>query len=206
MEVAHDVIIIGAGPAGSTLAALLASRGASVALVDRDEFPRDKLCGEFVSYDALPILEMLGVSDRLAPGARIRRCRIVTSRSYEFELPSAAVGISRMRFDDLLLRTAIDRGATAYTGWTASRLEATVGARSSATAIQGGVVIERGGMTQHLRGAVIVGAWGRWGRFDTQLGRPFARVRSHRSFGFKRHYRGGSTLRDVIELYSFRGG
>ncbi|HUJ16164.1 MAG TPA: FAD-dependent oxidoreductase, partial [Thermoanaerobaculia bacterium] len=51
---AFDVAIVGAGPAGSTLAALLAKRGASVALIDRDSFPRDKVCGEFLSYDALP--------------------------------------------------------------------------------------------------------------------------------------------------------
>ena len=40
-----DLAIVGAGPAGSTLAALLAQRGARVALLDRDAFPRDKLCG-----------------------------------------------------------------------------------------------------------------------------------------------------------------
>ena len=61
-----DVAIIGAGPAGSTLAALLAGAGVSVALIDRDVFPRDKLCGEFLSYDALPILDSIGVLDAAA--------------------------------------------------------------------------------------------------------------------------------------------
>src|SRR5260370_27583887 len=54
-----DVAIVGAGPGGSTLAALLARRGHSVALIHRDVFPRDKLCGEFLSYDALPIVRTL---------------------------------------------------------------------------------------------------------------------------------------------------
>ena len=62
MTGSFDVAIIGAGPGGSTLAALLASRGVRVALIDRDTFPRDKLCGEFLSYDALPIVELLGVN------------------------------------------------------------------------------------------------------------------------------------------------
>src|SRR2546421_680310 len=106
-----DVAIIGAGPAGSTLAALLARRGIAVALIDRDTFPRDKLCGEFLSYDALPVLDALGVSIPQAP--YIECCRIVARhRQYEFDLPHAARGVSRMLLDDLLFRTAVAAGAT----------------------------------------------------------------------------------------------
>ncbi|MGZ8710980.1 MAG: NAD(P)/FAD-dependent oxidoreductase, partial [Thermoanaerobaculia bacterium] len=87
-----EVAIIGAGPAGSTLAALLAERGVQVTLFDKDTFPRDKLCGEFLSYDALPILEPLGVVDAIdrAEAPRIERCRVIGARTYEFELPHAA--------------------------------------------------------------------------------------------------------------------
>jgi flavin-dependent dehydrogenase len=55
-----------------------------------------------------------------------------------------------------------------------------------------------------IRARVVVGAWGRWGRFDQQLGRKFVRDRAHRNFGFKRHYHGD--LSSIIELYSFRRG
>ena len=184
MEV--DVAIVGAGPAGSTLAALLAGRGVSVALYDRDTFPRDKLCGEFLSYDALPIVERLGID--LAGAPEIGRCRVVTrTRTYQFEFPHAARGTSRMFLDALLFRNAVARGAQAFDG-------TTVGALSQ------------------LKAKVVVGAWGRWGRFDTQLERGFVRDRSHRNFGFKRHYRAGGGAgaprndRGVIELYSFRRG
>src|SRR5688500_20109007 len=104
-----EVAIIGAGPAGSTLAALLARRGVSVGVFDRDVFPRDKLCGEFLSYDALPVLQPLGVLDAIdAAGApHIERCRVIGSkRICEFALPKAARGVSRLFFDDLLLCTA----------------------------------------------------------------------------------------------------
>ncbi|HET7433223.1 MAG TPA: FAD-dependent oxidoreductase, partial [Thermoanaerobaculia bacterium] len=119
MEV--DVAVIGAGPAGSTLAALLARRGVRVALVDRDVFPRDKLCGEFLSYDALPILEALDLGDELdrlnAP--RIGRCRVIgTHKTLEFALPHPARGISRLFLDDMLLRAANARGAMRFDGWT----------------------------------------------------------------------------------------
>jgi flavin-dependent dehydrogenase len=173
-----DVTIVGAGPAGATLAALLASRGVDVLLVDRDAFPRDKLCGEFLSYDALPILERLGVLSQIdAAGApHIDRARIVGARrTYDFALPHAARGVSRMLLDDLLVREATRRGARFRIG------------------------------TSIPEAKVTVGAWGRWGRFDTQLGRSFVRDRSHRNFGFKRHYKGEGTA-GTIELYSFDRG
>jgi flavin-dependent dehydrogenase len=181
-----DVAIVGAGPGGSTLAALLASRGITVALIDRDTFPRDKLCGEFLSYDALPIVELLGVD--LGDAPKIDRCRVVARHAtYEFDLPYAARGVSRMTFDDLLVRAAIRNGATAVTA-TATALDANR------------VITDR----ETIRAKVVAGAWGRWGRFDTQLGRAFVRDRAHRNFGFKRHYRGERT--NVIELHSFRRG
>ena len=79
-QINADVAIVGAGPGGSTLAALLARRGLSVALIDRDAFPRDKLCGEFLSYDALPIVDALGVDLDGAP--EITSCRVVGPQSH----------------------------------------------------------------------------------------------------------------------------
>lgn len=176
-----QVAIIGAGPAGSTLAALLASRGVRVALYDKEAFPRDKLCGEFLSYDALPILEPLGVLDAIdAAGApRIDHCRVVGTRTYEFDFPHPARGVSRLFLDDLLVRTAITRGATLRTEAVAELPKATV----------------------------IAGAWGRWGRFDRELSRSFVNVKD-RNFGFKRHYtaRRPPPTANQIDLYSFARG
>jgi len=193
-----DAVIIGAGPAGSTLAALLAGRGLDVALVDRDVMPRDKLCGEFLSYDALPVLERLGVDASIdaAGGPRIDRCRVVGNRrTYEFTFPHPARGVSRLLLDDLLFRTAVTRGARRFDGWMASRME------------QRQITIERGEERRVLQARVIAGAWGRWGRFDQQLGRAFVRDRSRRNFGFKRHYRPTESVEaGTIDLYSFGRG
>jgi len=174
-----DVAIIGAGPGGATLAALLATRGVDVALIDRDTFPRDKLCGEFLSYDALPILERLGVDLELAP--YIHRCRVVARRrTYAFDFPHPARGTSRLFLDALLFRAAVARGAKSFEATTVNSLD-------------------------EIDAKIVVGAWGRWGRFDTQLHRGFVRDRSHRNFGFKRHYRGEPNS-GTIELYSFDRG
>lgn len=172
-----DVAIVGAGPAGSTLAAILARSGRSVALIERDTFPRDKLCGEFLSYDALPVVEHFGIDLPDAP--YIRRCRVVSRHcSVEFELPHAARGVSRRLLDATLFEHAVACGAHP--------------------------IHEAVADLNHLRARLIVGAWGRWGRFDTQLERAFVRDRSHRNFGFKRHYRGPHS--GTIDLYSFRRG
>jgi menaquinone-9 beta-reductase len=189
------VAIIGAGPAGSTLATLLARRGVDVALIDRDEFPRDKLCGEFLSYDAIPVLDRLGLTAELdrrgAPS--IDHCRVVgRKRTYEFAFPRPARGVSRMLLDDLLFRAAVSSGARDFSGWTAE-------------SVAPDLVISKNGERRSLRARAIAGAWGRWGRFDAQLGRRFVRDRSHRNFGFKRHYR-AAVPRTTIDLYSFERG
>ena len=193
-----DVAVIGGGPAGSTLAALLAQRGLRVALIDRDSFPRDKVCGEFLSYDALPILDRLDITAELDRHAApsITHCRVVGRKtSYEFELPRAARGVSRLLLDDLLFRRAVALGAEDWSGWTATRVSSEA------------VDLEQGEQRRTIAAKVIVGAWGRWGRFDTQLARGFVRDHRHRNFGFKRHYRGlSSQSADTIELYSFRRG
>lgn len=182
MEV--DVAIIGAGPAGSTLAALLARRGVKVGLYDKETFPRDKLCGEFLSYDALPLLAELGGLDALdrAGAPHINRGRIVgRHRTYEFPLASPARGVSRLLLDATLLDCAVKAGAQFEVR--------TVSSLSDCSA------------------KVIVGAWGRWGRFDKQLERSFVEDRN-RNFGFKRHYqRHGERAADgSIDLYSFDRG
>jgi menaquinone-9 beta-reductase len=151
-------------------------------------FPRDKLCGEFLSYDALPIVQRFGIDLRDSPP--ITRCRVISRhRTYEFDFPHAARGISRMLLDDLLFRNAISAGAQALELCTVTSVS------------RGRVQTDRG----EIAARVVVGAWGRWGRFDQQLGRKFVRDRSHRNFGFKRHYRGPQDG-DLIELYSFDRG
>ncbi|MCS5621228.1 MAG: NAD(P)/FAD-dependent oxidoreductase [Nitrospinaceae bacterium] len=83
-----DVIVIGGGPAGCAMALDLNCRGYDVALCDQAKFPRDKVCGEFISPGADPILERLGVLasiEALAP----KRLKGVAISSYE----SAELGI-----------------------------------------------------------------------------------------------------------------
>src|SRR5579872_2934942 len=65
----HDALIVGAGPAGSAAAKLLAKAGWSIALVEKTQFPRAKVCGEFISAATMPVLEACGVAAQFVASA-----------------------------------------------------------------------------------------------------------------------------------------
>ncbi|MBK8098528.1 MAG: FAD-dependent monooxygenase [Planctomycetes bacterium] len=118
MNVDCDVLILGAGPAGSALATALGAQGFSVWLCDRKDFPRDKACGEFLSPECEPYLRELGAFAALTAeglhrvhGMRLfgfgRRAvgRFVTLPGRP-TMPPHGFAVRRRIFDDLLLQNA----------------------------------------------------------------------------------------------------
>lgn len=113
-----DAIVVGAGPAGSMAARELAMRGASVLLVDRHRFPREKVCGGCLNGQALAMLRSAGL-DGLAErsgGTRLTSFRLgVAGRTLELELP-AGMAVPRDRFDAALAAAAVAAGARLLPG------------------------------------------------------------------------------------------
>src|SRR6185436_4421213 len=104
-----DAVVVGAGPAGPAAAAALAARGRRVLLLEKDRFPRRKVCGELLSGGARASLERLGVLEEVeAIAAPVRRgtLHLPAARPLEFTLPAAALGVSRFALDALLARWA----------------------------------------------------------------------------------------------------
>lgn len=123
----HDFLIIGAGLAGSAIATALAGRGWDVLLVERDHFPRHKVCGEFISPEAqatLAALGLKGVVAELQP-VPIQQARLVTREglTLNLSLPGYAWGVSRYTLDAALATAAQQRGAQLYTETTVLRYE-----------------------------------------------------------------------------------
>jgi flavin-dependent dehydrogenase len=112
-----DVAIIGAGPAGSAAAIELARAGASVLLLEKAEFPRPKVCGEFLSPEGAGALRELGAGDSLQGAARIDTGVVFTpsGRRLEFSFPAPAYGLSRARMDHRLAQQAVRLGASLVT-------------------------------------------------------------------------------------------
>lgn len=107
-----EVTVVGAGPAGIVAARQLAQRGVRVLLLDRQQFPRPKVCGGCLNRRATHHLRELGFSDRLdaIQGHPLRRFELHTGRR-SIEIPlSGGLALSRERLDDSLLQQAIADG------------------------------------------------------------------------------------------------
>lgn len=106
-------LIIGAGPAGCAAAIALARAGAAPLLLDRDETPRDPLCGGFLSWRTLAQLRELGVDPATLGGHLVERLRIFAgSGMAEADLPHPAIGLSRHALDTALRAVATAAGAS----------------------------------------------------------------------------------------------
>jgi geranylgeranyl reductase family protein len=112
-----DAVVVGAGPAGSTVALHLARRGRSVLLLDRHSFPRDKVCGDGLVEDALRCLERAELMDRVAARAyALSTCSVFSPRRIEVSVPGRYLTIRRVELDDILRAGAVARGAAFAVG------------------------------------------------------------------------------------------
>jgi menaquinone-9 beta-reductase len=106
-----DVIVIGAGPAGSMAATLLARRGLRTLLVERNSFPRYKVCGACLNPLSLSLLTEAGLDHVVADAVPLDRfCLQSPGGTLQLDLPGS-VSLSREQFDARLAQAAIDAGA-----------------------------------------------------------------------------------------------
>lgn len=115
----RTVHILGAGPAGAAAAIAARSEGCAVTLIEKSRLPRHKVCGEFLSPEVCRLLEQLGVWQeflRAAPAPIHRLALRFGARSRQYKLPGCAYGLSRYRFDRLLVDQAIALKTVLKTG------------------------------------------------------------------------------------------
>ncbi|HZL34628.1 MAG TPA: FAD-dependent oxidoreductase, partial [Tepidisphaeraceae bacterium] len=110
-----QITIIGAGPAGSAAALLLARRGWDATLIEQHRFPRDKVCGECLSALGVEALQRIGLMPGLLQAGAVWLHRTIVhgreGRPAAIHLERPMLGISRAALDGLLLDAAGDSGA-----------------------------------------------------------------------------------------------
>jgi flavin-dependent dehydrogenase len=167
-----DVLIVGAGPAGSIAAIVLARAGARVCLIDRAVFPRPKLCGDTLNPAAVAILARLGlrhVVERdvtLLEGMRVTGDGVSISAAYPGSLHGVAV--ARERLDAALVAAAAEEGADVREQLTARtpRLREEPGR----TVVHGAICTAGAGTRVELAARVTIAADGRRSTLAFALG------------------------------------
>jgi flavin-dependent dehydrogenase len=189
-------LVIGGGLAGSTVAMRLAAAGREVLLIEKEREPHHKVCGEFLSAEAIHYLRQAGI-EPLDHGAHtIQRVRFHSgARTVEARLPFSALSLSRRILDESLLVKAQEAGCTVRRGACVDRLEASDGGWS--VRLRGGEAIQAATIFL-ATGKHDVNAWERSGATQADL------------VGFKMHWRlapaQSEILRGTMELFLFRSG
>jgi menaquinone-9 beta-reductase len=116
-----DVAIVGGGPAGSSCAAFCAMAGLQSLVIDREKFPREKVCGDCLNPSCWPVLERLALVERVRDLPHSKLCSVafiaIDGREVTVDLPSGAdceISMKRSLFDDILLKRACELGANVH--------------------------------------------------------------------------------------------
>ncbi|MEO7116421.1 MAG: FAD-dependent oxidoreductase [Caldimonas sp.] len=210
MRTGFDVAIVGAGPAGASAAILLARAGWSVALIERQTFPRRKVCGECVAASNLPLLDALGIGadfDRLA-GAELRRVALMHGGDTIVASLPAGEGahrwgraLGREHLDTLLADAARDAGATRLQPWTLQSISGSAGRFVLRVR-----ALDGPGDDVELHAGLVVAAHGSWEPLPSERAELRERRAPSDLFAFKANFRHAAIAADLLPVLSFRGG
>jgi menaquinone-9 beta-reductase len=207
----YEVIIAGAGPAGTSAAIRLARNGVKVLLVEQKKFPREKLCGEFISPECQDHFRELRVDNEIALSnpAHVTQTVFYASSGRHVRVPSewfgsraSALGLSRAEMDQRLMSKAKELGVTVLEAATVA--DVLLQDRSVS-----GIRVKLERVTEDYDANIIIDATGRARvlirKLESQLhGKPQSIKPG--LVAFKAHLKNTKLEDGACEIYSYKGG
>lgn len=210
-----DAVVIGAGPAGSVAAILLARAGWAVALVERQTFPRRKVCGECISASNLPLLEALGLGEVIGAHAGPALTKVTFMRGHQevtARLPQGkdadypwGKALGRETLDTLLLEQARKAGAEVMQPWSVQAISGGPGAwQCEVRSIPSGLSVM-------LQTVVLIDAHGSWEQLASER-RDMTHIAARAAhapsdlFGFKANFTHSAHRVSEISVLALDGG
>lgn len=201
----REIIVVGAGPSGSTAAIALAQKGHDVLLLDRQEFPRDKTCGDGIPAGAIEVLYSLGMREKIkdANFYPVTKLLLSSPRGYVLraQLNKGVTGadshvVPRLKFDALIQEHAVDSGADFKKAQVKDIL------------IEDGKVVgvraRLNGVDEEIKAKVVIGADGVTSVVARGL-RPDKHEDGHRAIALRTYITDIEVLPNEVEFYLYRG-
>ena len=208
MSTSHDLIVVGAGPGGSTTATVAARAGLRVLMLDKDTFPRDKICGDAISGKSVDVLRELGLLDLVVRDESLGSWGVTFSGpsgdvaaipfSKFMDAPVAPGFVSRREvFDDILFRVAGEAGAEIWQNTDVSGI-----VRREDGTVEGVTVSRDGREPQVIKAPLVVGADGAYSVVARDLGMQQLSEK-HYCAGLRAYYEGvtGFHPKNFIEIH-----
>jgi hypothetical protein len=188
------IVIVGGGLAGLTAAIHLSKVGLRVIVIEKNEYPKHKVCGEYISNEVLPYFNYLdiNISDLLPTAITDLEFSTVSGKLIESSLPLGGFGVSRYTLDEYLYKKAIANGCEIIK----NSVESIVFKNDEfiITTINNLV----------FNAKTVIGAFGKRSNIDQKLNRNFIEKKSP-WLAVKAHY-SGNFPKDLVGLHNFKGG
>ena len=193
-NLAVDVIIIGGGLAGLCNAIHLSKFNKKVLLIEKNEYPKHKVCGEYISNEVLPYLAFLEINPFDFGAVKISEFQLSTTKNnlISAKLPLGGFGISRYQLDLILSEKAIKNGVTILKDSVIN------------VAFKNDVFLVETKENNTFTSKITIGAFGKRSLLDVKMEREFIQKKSP-YLGVKIHVK-GNFREDLVALHNFKGG
>ncbi|MFT5251379.1 MAG: flavin-dependent dehydrogenase, partial [Flavobacteriales bacterium] len=189
----NSIVILGGGLAGLIAAIHLKKHNHNVMVIEKNEFPKHKVCGEYISNEVVPYLKSLGLNIESLHPKHIDKLSfsLVSGKAINTSLPLGGFGISRFELDQYLCNEAKKSGCII--------VQEIV---SDVDFVADTFTITTNLNTYHA--SIVIGAFGKRSNLDVKLQRNFIQKQSH-WLGVKAHYK-VDFPDDLVGLHHFKGG